>query len=127
MRWLRFMCSCLVVSLTVSAWPESTVLPDAHVAEVKKQVQKRGAGERSKVNVVMKDETEVKGYLTRIDADDFQVTDKKSGSITTIAYRDVRKVSGNRLSTGAKIAIAAAAIAGTAIAISLGTLVASGE
>ena len=84
-------------------------------SKVKRQVEKRGAGEQSKVKIILKDRTEVKGYISRIDADSFQVTNKNTAQTRSISYADVEKVRGAGLPTGAKIAIAvgaAAAIAG---------------
>lgn len=127
MKWTRFMCCCLVVSLTVSAWSQSAVLPDDHAAKVKLTVQKRGTGEHSKVKVTLRDKSEVKGYISQIGPDSFQVTDHKSGRVTPIAYQEVEKVRKSGLSTGAKIAIAAGVGLGIAVAASLGSLAASGE
>jgi hypothetical protein len=126
-NWIRFVCGCLVVSLTASASPQSAVLPEGQAARIKLEVQKRGAGENSRVRVTLKDDAEVKGYISRIDADTFQVTDKKTGSATTLEYREVLKVRGGGMSKGAKIALVAAGGLGAAIAISLGRLAASGE
>ena len=127
MKWTRFMCCCLVVSLTVSAWSQSAVLPDDHAAKVKLAVQKRGTGEHSKVKVTLRDKTEVKGYISQIGPDSFQVADNKSGRVTPIAYQEVEKVRKSGLSTGAKIAIAAGVGLGIALAVGLGSLAASGE
>ena len=79
MKWARFMCCCLVVSLTVPAWSQSAVLPDDHAAKVKLAVQERGTGEHSRVKVMLRDKTEVKGYISQIGPDSFQVTDKSEG------------------------------------------------
>lgn len=127
MKWARFICCCLVVSLTVPAWSQSAVLPDDHAAKVKLAVQERGTGEHSRVKVTLRDKTEVKGYVSQIGSDSFQVTDNKSGKVTSIAYQEVKKVRKSGLSTGAKIGIAVGVGAGVAVAVALGSLVASGE
>ena len=60
---------------------------EAHTAKVKAQVEDRGAGEKSRVKVKLSNNGGgVKGYISRIDATSFQVTDQKSGRITTINY-----------------------------------------
>jgi hypothetical protein len=69
----------------------------------------------------------VKGYISQIGAESFQVTDNKSGRTTTIAYQEVRKLRKPGLSTGAKIAIAAGVGVGIAVGASLASLAASGE
>jgi len=127
MKWMKFVCCCLVVSLTLSAWPQSSALLDEQAAKVKLAVQKRGSSEHARVKVTLRDKSEVKGYITQIDADSFQVTDNKSGKMTPIKYQEVEKVRKTGLSTGAKIAIAAGVGAGVVVAVALGSLAASGE
>jgi hypothetical protein len=74
-----------------------------HAAKVKENVQKRG--EKSRVNVTLASGTVVDGNISKIEDNSFEVTDKKTGQATTIAYADVRKVGGAGLSTGGKVAI----------------------
>jgi hypothetical protein len=69
------------------------------------EVQKRGVGEKSRVKVRLRDKTEVKGYISQIDATSFQVTDKKTGRVSTIGYDTVEKIRGGGLPKGANIAI----------------------
>ena len=117
----------LIAFVPMSVWPKSPTSPtetgaqdkklrsEEQSSKVKRQVEKRGAGEQSKVKIILKDRTEVKGYISRIDADSFQVTNKKTAQTRSISYADVEKVRGAGLPTGAKIAIAvvaAGAIAG---------------
>jgi hypothetical protein len=108
----------LVMSFPLSMWPQSQgtnptevqdkkLLEGEPAAKVKSEVQKRGAGEKSRVRVTLRNTTEVKGYLSQIDADTFQVTDRKSGQVTTIAYQDVTRIRGGGMSAGAKIALVA--------------------
>ena len=118
---------CLIVCLPISAWSQSADLPDEHAAKVRLSVQKRGTGEHSRVKVMLRNKTEVKGYISQIGPDSFQITDNKSGRVTPIAYQDVEKVRKSGLSTGAKIAIAVGVGLGVAVAASLGSLAASGE
>ena len=127
MKWAKFLCSLLVVSLTVSAWPQSAVLLDEHATKVKLAVQERGTEEHSRVKVTLRNKTEVKGYISQIGPDSFQVTDNKSGRVTSISYPEVEKVRKSGMSTGAKIAIALGVGVGVAVAASLGSLAASGE
>jgi hypothetical protein len=121
--------ACLIYLLLLSlcsssVWAqEQAATPEQHAretlgrqeAKIRTQVQKRGIGEQSKVKVLLKDKMEVKGYISKIDADSFQVTHKKNGEARTISYGEVEKVRGPGLSRGAKIAIAvvvAGALAG---------------
>ena len=88
------------------------------------EIQKRGVGEKSRVKVRLRDKSEVKGYVSQIDAASFQVTDKKTGRVSTITYDTVDRVRGGGLSRGAKIAIgvgvgaAAVVIAGALVVAS---------
>ena len=106
----------LVMGVPLSMWSQSpaanpTVVPEKKLlegepaAKAKGEVQKRGAGERSRVRVTLRNQSEVKGYIRRIDPDTFQVTDRKTGRVTTIAYQDVTRIRGGGISTGTKIAI----------------------
>jgi len=106
---------CLIVCIPISAWSQSAVLPDDHAVKVRIEVQKRGVGERSRVKVMLKDKTEVKGYVSQIGPDSFEVSDKKSGRVTTLAYQEVDRMQKQGLSTGAKVAIGAAVVGGVMI------------
>lgn len=86
---------------------EKKLLEDKPAAKAKGEVQKRGAGERSRVRVTLRNTSEVKGYISQIEAGTFQVTDKKRGQVSTVAYQDVTRIRGGGMSPGAKIAIAA--------------------
>jgi len=75
------------------------------VAKIKAQVQKRGAGEKSKVRVTLANGTMVKGYISKIEDSSFEVNGSKTGQATSISYTDVQKIQGPGLSTGVKVAI----------------------
>lgn len=117
---------CLMACVPVSAWSQSAVLPEDHAGKVKFAVQKRGTGEHSRVKVTLQDKTEVKGYISQIGSDSFQLTDSKTGKVTSIAYQDVEKIRKPGLSTGAKIAIASG-VGAVAVGVALASIVASNE
>jgi len=75
------------------------------VAKIKAQIQKRGAGEKSKVRVTLGNGTVVKGYISKVEESSFDLDGSKSGQATSISYADVQKIQGPGLPTGAKIAI----------------------
>ena len=85
------------------ATPEAQASTQAE--KVKMEVQKRGVGEKSRVRIRLRDRTEVKGYITQIEETSFQVTDNKTGRVSTITYDSVDRVKGGGLSKGSKIAI----------------------
>ena len=129
----RLVCWCLIVSVPLSAWPQShsgqpsgveghkeKLSQSKGASKVKAQVQERGMGEKAKVKVTLRDKTELKGYISQIDADSFQVTDNKTGKVSTVSYDAVDQVRGRGLSRGAKIAIWVGV--GAAVAIGLGIM-----
>jgi hypothetical protein len=77
-------------------------------------VLKLGTGERARVEVKLRDETKLKGYVSAAGADSFTLTDTKTGASTVIAYDDVAQVKkpGNGLSTMTKALIGGAVAAG---------------
>jgi hypothetical protein len=108
----------LVYSQDVQPAVEPPPASNLQLAEkARMDVQKRGVGEKSRVTVRLRDRTEVKGYISQVEADTFQVTDWKSGQVTTVAYQDVTRIRGGGISTGAKIAIGAGVVAGAMIGL----------
>jgi hypothetical protein len=96
---------------------------DAKAAKAKAEVTRRGVGEKSKIRVKLRDKHELKGRITRIDEDSFQIQiepdwlDEPSlkGSLITLPYMEVEKVRGAR-SRGANIGIGIGMVA-AAVAI----------
>ena len=131
MTLARLICSCMIVTVPLSAWSQSQPGQSAEVEnqenlsrgkgviKIKTQVQQRGTGEKATVKIALRDKTEVKGYISQIDADSFQVTDKKTGKVSTVSYDSVDRVRGGGLSRGAKIAIWIGVGAGVAIGLGL--------
>jgi len=130
---MRLICWCLIVTVPLSAWPQSQPGQPARVeghkeklsqgesaSKVKTQVQERGTGEKATVKITLRDKTVVKGYISQTNADSFQVTDKETGKVSTVTYDAVERVRGGGLSRGAKIAIWVGV--GTAVAIALGLM-----
>lgn len=100
--------------------------PEApHAEKIKAEVQRRGAGERSRVKVLLRNGAKAGGYISKIDDSSFALTNKKTGSPTTFRYDEVRKVQGAGLSKGAKIGIVAGvgvAVVAVVIAVAAATL-----
>lgn len=102
-----FLVALLVnVAGMASAYAATKEEKEARFAEkVKTNVQKIGTGEAARVKIKLRDKTKVAGYISAADDEGFTVTDSKTGTVTTIAYAQVKSVQGHNLSTGAKIAI----------------------
>ena len=96
----------LVLSLIFSSTGAAAQTAGKLRAEkIKAQVQRRGAGEKSKVRVTLANGTMVKGYIRKIGESSFEVNGNKAGQPTSISYTDVQKIQGPGLSTGAKVGI----------------------
>jgi glucose/arabinose dehydrogenase len=91
-------------------------------AKAKAEVQKRGVGEQSRVRVSLRDGTEVKGYISKVEENSFEVTDRKSGKVIAISYNNVEKVKGPGLSKPAQIAIGVGIVVGVVAGIFLAVL-----
>jgi len=83
----------------------NTKKEERYAEKVKQAIAKLGTGETAFVKVKLRDKTNLEGFVSTIGDDSFVVTDGKTGVATTVAYPQVKKVKGNNLSTGAKIAI----------------------
>jgi hypothetical protein len=90
-----------------------------NAAKVKAEVQKRGIGKQSRLKVTLRDQTEVKGYVSQIGDASFQITNPKTQDVTTIAYADVKKVRKPGLSRSVGIAIGIGVALLIVLAISL--------
>jgi hypothetical protein len=84
-------------------------------------VQKIGLGREARVEVKLRDQTKVKGYVSGAEEDSFTVTDAKTGTSQTVRYAEVASVKkpGHGLSTATWVIIGAA----TAAAIIIGVTV----
>jgi len=80
-------------------------------------ILKLGVGEKARVEVKLRDNTRLKGYISQTGADSFTLTDSKTGASSTVAYNDVAQVKkpGNGFSTMTKVLIGGAVAAGVII------------
>ena len=86
------------------------------VEKVRARVQKIGVGRNARVEVKLRDNTQLKGYISAAEQDSFTVIDSKTGSIRTVSYADSSSVkkAGSGLSAKTWI-ILGAAVVGTAV------------
>ena len=59
--------------------------------QAKIKVAKIGTGQTARVEVKMRDNTKLKGYISEAGSDSFTLTDRKTGASQTVAYTDVIK------------------------------------
>ena len=95
---LLFMCSTSIIASTEK---EKGL---ANAEKVKATISRIGTGRAARIEVKLRDDTKLKGYVDRVAEDHFVVIDDKTGA-KIVSYPQVKQVKGNNLSTGAKIAI----------------------
>ena len=102
-----------------------------NIEKVKESVRKLGVGAEARVEVKLHDGRKLKGYIQEAGEDNFTLIDSKDGTVTTVAYSQVKQLQGRNRSTAAKVGInvakgvgVVAAVAG--IALLLGVLIAKG-
>ena len=60
--------------------------------KIRARVQKIGVGPRARIEVKLRDNTQLKGYISAAEQDSFTVTDNRTGSIRTVSYADASSV-----------------------------------
>jgi hypothetical protein len=85
-----------------SSWSQSSTGDLGQIARMRAAVAKRGVEDGVKVQP--RDQTQVKGYVQQIGSDTFALKDEKTGTTTSIHYRDVHAVKGKGLSKAARSA-----------------------
>ena len=84
-------------------------------------VQKLGVGRDARVEVKLRDNTKLKGFISASGQDSFTVTDAKTGASQTVAFADVAQVKkqGGGLSTRSWIIIGAVSAAVVIVALTV--------
>jgi hypothetical protein len=82
--------------------------------KVKAGIIKLGVGPDARIKVKLRDKSQLAGYVSDANQTTFVIT-SANGTRTVVPYAGVAQVKGNNLSTGAKIAIAAAVVGVLAI------------
>jgi hypothetical protein len=88
-------------------------LKDQQATEkLRTKVQKIGIGTNARVDVKLRDNTQLKGYIAEANQDTFTVVERQTGTSKTFSYSDTSSVkkSGSGISTRTWIIIGAAAV-----------------
>ena len=88
-------------------------LGDSHATEkIRTRVVKMGVGVNARVEVKLRNDTQLKGYISDADQDSFTVVESKTGSSKTVSYADTSSVkkAGSGLSAKTWIILGAAAV-----------------
>lgn len=110
----------VLLLITMGANPgaaQSRLQNDSLPAEkVRAKVAKRGTGKRSRAEVTLKNDRRLKGYIGEISEDGFTLVDAKRGTVTTVAYDQVRQFK-SASHGGRDLAIIGGAVAGIIILV----------
>ena len=100
---------------------QAQTVTDTEAEKARVKVRKIGVGQNARVEVKLRDNTKLKGYISQASDDSFTVTDSKMGTTQTVAYSDVTQVkkpgglSGRTLGIIGAVAVAAVVIGVTVI------------
>ena len=92
----------------VPASAQSQVTTETQQTEkVKGRVTRLGTGKQARVEVKLKDNTKLKGYIGEIAEGHFTVIDPKHGTVTPVAYAEVQKIKSTNHSTAKALGLLA--------------------
>jgi hypothetical protein len=107
-KYLTLILTVLVINLSLGASAFAGIKDEktAKSAEkIKTNIAKLGTGKDARVEVKLRDNTKLKGYVSEIKENSFVVVDDKTGNVSEVPYPNAKQVKGNNLSTGVKIVI----------------------
>jgi hypothetical protein len=107
-KYLTLIIAVLVLNLSLSASVFAGTKEEkmAKLADkVKTNIAQLGTGKDARIEVKLRDNTKLKGYISQINENGFVVVDFKTGNASEVPYSNAKQVKGNNLSTGVKIAI----------------------
>lgn len=94
-KMLSIMLSGLLLSTAfISQTASAQTMKEAasFVEQARAKVRKIGVGQKARVEVKMRDNTKLKGYVSAAGEDSFTVTDRKTGATSNVSYADVAQV-----------------------------------
>jgi hypothetical protein len=111
----------LLTAFGLQAIDAQSLKSEQATSQIKADVARLGLGEKARVEVKMRDNTRLKGYVSTVGEDSFTVIDSKTGASKTLAYADVARVKkpGGGLSTRTWIIIGGAATAAIIVGVTV--------
>jgi hypothetical protein len=88
---------------------------DVQSEKIRAGIYRLGIGKDARVEVKLRDKTELQGYISEVSEDSFTVTDLKTEASRVVTYPNVRQVKGHNLTTRTKILIGVAIAVGVSI------------
>jgi hypothetical protein len=82
----------VVVTLVFPLRMTAQASPDPATEKTKLEVQKLSTDRGKQVQVKLRDQTKIKGYITAVEQDTFTVSDLKRGTSQTVAFAEVSSV-----------------------------------
>jgi hypothetical protein len=124
-KFTAFALACLLLQMAYARPAAAKTRPeqDAQLAEkVKAGIARLGTGPDARIEVRLRDNTKLKGYVSEVNDGGFAVTDPKTGAATQVAYPQVKVAKGNNLSKTATgiIVIGAIVAIGVIVALTIG-------
>lgn len=118
----KFMVFSLALILSLAtpgrvAYAQARSKDAAYTAKVKTEIARRGTGKRARVAIKLHNGQELKGRIAETNDRTFTLTDEKTGKSTSLAYSEVKSVSGRGLSKGKKFGIIAALAVGVVVLV----------
>lgn len=98
---------------------------DTRAEQARATVRQVGVGREARIEIKLRDNTKLKGYVSAGGEDSFTVVDSKTGTPRTILYTDVAQLKksggggGGGLSTRTLVIIGAVAVAAVVIAVTV--------
>jgi hypothetical protein len=80
--------------------------------KVKDSISRLGTGKATQVEVKLRDDTKLKGYIKQASESSFLLVDRNTDKETIVHYAQVQQVKGNNFSKGEKIALGVGITAG---------------
>ena len=108
----------MITSVPVSAQLQAAREPQ-QTEKVKATVTKLGTGKQARVEVKLKDNTKLKGYIGEIAQEHFTLIDPKHGTITPVPYDQVQQIKNTNHSGLFALGLAAATIGGVMLLVVL--------
>lgn len=91
----------------------------AQAEKVKAKVTRIGTGKRATVNVTLRDNAKLKGYIGEIAQEHFTLVDPKHGTVTPVPYEQVQQIKNTNHQWLFALGAAAATVGGILLLVTL--------
>jgi hypothetical protein len=117
---LALACLLIITLAPVPARAQTQAEKEARQTEkVKAKIIKLGTGKRARVEVKLKDNRRLKGYVSEIAEDHFSVADSKTGTVSTVPFNQVERVKSKDRTWIYAVALGAGTVVGLLIVVSI--------